>query len=104
MIRNSQLVQLLKNLELHNFTQKEFIKISFKIFKNQKDKQKRKTLVDSNPFFEMERDILKFEKEFNFEDEAIPGLLIVETNNFSFSMSCNYALQKYANRLKSPIM
>ena len=99
---NIFIVQLLKNLELHNFTQKEFIKISFKIFKNQKDKQKRKTLVDSNPFFEMERDILKFEKEFNFEDEAIPGLLIVETNNFSFSMSCNYAPPEICQPPKIP--
>ena len=89
---NFNVLQLLKNLELHNFSQKENIKISFKIFKNVKNNKNRKSYNnENNPFFENIADIIQFEKEFNFEEEAIPGLLIVEANNFSFSMNCNFA-------------
>ena len=88
---NFNALQLLKNLELHNFSKKEFLKISFKIDKNNKNNKKQNTLNVNNPFYELAADIYKFDKEFNFEDEAISGLLIIESGNFSFSIDCNYA-------------
>ena len=88
---NFNVLQLLKNLELHNFSKKEFLKISFKIYKTNKKNKKESSLNVNNPFYELAADIFKFDKEFNFEDEAIPGLLIIESGNFSFSMECNYA-------------
>lgn len=89
---NFNVLQLIKNLELHNFSQKDIIKISFKIFKNTKKKSKNEQSLEvNNPFYELAADINKFEREFNFDEECLPGLLIVETGNYCFSIDCNYA-------------
>ena len=88
---NFNVLQLLKNLELHNFSKKEFLRMSFKMDKNNKNNKKPNTLNVNNPFYELATDKYKIDKEFNFEDEAISGLLIIESGNFSFSIDCNYA-------------
>ena len=91
---NFPLLQLLKNLELHNFTNNETIKIFFKKFKNKKKAKNEKeiSIEENNPFYDLQLETHKFEKEFNFENEAIPGLLIAETvRDFNFTMDCNFA-------------
>ena len=88
---NFDVLLLLKNLELKNFSKKDFLKISFKIDKNYKKNKNEIALNENNPFYELAADKYKFDKEFNFEDEAIPGLLIIESGDFSFSIECYYA-------------
>lgn len=89
---NFSVLQLMKNFEFHNFAQKDILKISFKIFKNAKKKNKNEQSLEiNNPFYELAADVYKFEKEFNFDEECIPGLLIVETGYYCFSIDCNYA-------------
>ena len=99
---NFDVLYLLKNLELHNFSNKESLKMYFKINKNIK-KNKNESLSINNPFLEMESNFYKFEKEFNFENEAIPGLIIVETiREFNFTIDCNYAPLELCSPPKIP--
>ncbi len=90
---NFDVVKLLKNLELHNFTNKEFLKLYFKFNKNsKKTKNENKSFTVNNPFLEFQADIFKFEKDFNFEDEAIPGFIIIEADrDFKVNIESNYA-------------
>ena len=89
---NFDTLQLLKNIDLHTFNNNETIKIFFKIYKNKIRNKNKKPIEEINPFFELSFEKNKFDKEFNFEHEAIPGLLIGETvRGFDFTMNCNFA-------------
>ena len=86
---NFDLIKLLKNLELRNYSNKENIKIFFKFNKNKKNE---KTFNVNNPYNELREEDAKFEKEFNFEDVAIPGNIIIESfKEFKFNLESNFA-------------
>ena len=95
---NFDTLQLLKNLDLHTFSNNETIKIFFKIYKNKIRNKNQNPIEEINPFFELSLDKNKFDKEFNFENEAIPGLLIGETiRGFDFTMNCNFAPEEISH-------
>lgn len=89
---NFEVLTLLKRLELYNFTNKENIKISFVFNPNQnKSKKKTQNLDPIDPFAELAPQQMKFDLEFNFEDSAIPGNIIIETKKFSCNIESNFA-------------
>ena len=90
---NLDIVTLLKNLELHNFSSKEYLKLYFKFNKNnKKNKNENKSFKVNNPFYEFQADIIKFERDFNFDDDAIPGNIIIEADrDFKVNIESNYA-------------
>ncbi len=89
---NFDLPLFLKNLELHNYTNRENIKIYFKYDKNKKKREEDINLDFTNPFQELQADQQIFEDEFNFDKKAIPGNIVVETEKeFKFCMDSNFA-------------
>ena len=89
---NFELVQLLRNLELHNYANREDIKIYFKYDKNKRKNRDENRSNFINPFQELQADKQNFENEFNLDHDAIPGNIIIETDKeFKFCMDSNFA-------------
>ena len=90
---NFDVLTLLHHLELHNFSKKESIKLYFAF--NENDLSLRKIGEENqnsyNPFDEIQGDKFKFDQEFNFEQKAIPGNIIIETQKFKCNIECNFA-------------
>ena len=89
---NFDLVHLLRNLDLHNYANREAIKVYFKYDKNKKKNKDENRSNFINPFQELQADKQNFENEFNLDNEAIPGNIIIETDKeFKFCMDSNFA-------------
>ena len=89
---NFELVQLLRNLELHNYANREDIKIYFKYDKNKRKNRDENMSNFINPFQELQADKQNFENEFNLDHDAIPGNIIIETDKeFKFCMDRIFA-------------
>ena len=90
---NFEVASLLKLLEFHSFGNKEIMKMYFSFNKNQinKSKVRERNLNALNPFAELQAEQNKFESEFNFDDNSIPGNIIIETQTFKFSMESIFA-------------
>ena len=100
---NFEVLSLLKILDFHNFTNKENMKISFVFSQNANKSKKRKQNLDSlNPFAELAAQQMKFDSEFNFEDSAIPGKIIIETHKFKCSIQSNFAPLELSSPPKIP--
>lgn len=101
---NFEVESLLKSLEQHNFRNKETLKLYFVFNKNYKNKSKKreKDINSLNPFEELQAAQGQFESEFNFEENAIPGTIIIETQIFKCSIDSNFAPLELSNPPKIP--
>ena len=63
---NFEASTLLKHLELHNFGNKESMRMFFSFNPNPKSKKREKNLNSLNPFAELQAQQTKFNSEFNF--------------------------------------
>ena len=90
---NFDVETLLKHLELHNFSNKEFMKMYFVYNQNNVSKKSKKERNASsvNPFAELHMEQSKFNSEFNFEEKAIPGNIIIETQTFKCNVESNFS-------------
>ena len=88
---NFEASTLLKHLELHNFGNKESMRMYFSFNPNPKSKRKEKNLNSLNPFAELHAQQTKFNSEFNFDEKAIPGNIIIETQTFKCNIESNFA-------------
>ena len=100
---NFDVLTLLKSLEEHNFTNKEMMKISFVFNQNQSNKSKKQNIDSVNPFAEIAPQKLKFESEFNFDDSAIPGCIIIETQKYRCKVESNFAPLELSSPPKIPL-
>ena len=85
---------LLKNLDCHNFTNKESLKMYLvydQNYNSNKSKKRGKNIDSLNPFSELPLQQSKFNNEFNFDEHAIPGKIIFETHNFKCNIESNFA-------------
>ena len=101
---NFDVQNLLKHLELHRFSNKETMKMFFAINQKYRDKSKKREENSNinNIFSELQGPAKQFESEFNFEDEAIPGDIIIETNKFKCKISANFAPLELCSPPKIP--
>ena len=101
---NFDVSTLLKHLEIHNFTNKENLKMFFVYDQNKANKiKKRHQNPDSvNPFAEFAAPQSKFDSEFNFEENSIPGNIIIETQKFKCNIESNYAPLELSSPPKIP--
>lgn len=90
---NFQIDNLLKNLEFHNFTNKESLKMYFVQNKKFRHQNKKNSFYNniSNPFQEMYNNEKRFESEFDLDQEGIPGNIIIETNSFKSNIESIFA-------------
>ena len=99
------IINFLKNCEAQNFKNKETFKIYFKLLKkNRKQKSINNINKSFDPFSEIQPEILKFDKDFYFEKDALEGIIIVETiNNFKFQIKCSFAPPELSNPPNFPV-
>ena len=90
---NFSLRDLLCNLDLHTYYNKEKITFDFCVKRNENNKSKHnKKPVNKNPFYDQSEEEKIHEIEYNFPDDAIEGFLIVNTKScFKFNIPCNFA-------------
>jgi len=100
---NFDVQNLLRHLELHRFSNKETMKMFFAIDQKYKNKSKRKEENSNiNIFTELQGPASLFESEFNFEDQAIPGDIIIETTKFKCKVPINFAPSELCSPPKIP--
>ena len=91
---NFEVQTLLKHLELHNFSNKEKMKLYFVFDKNYRNKSKKREINNLsliNPFADAQGKDNPFYLDFNFEESAIPGNIIIETQIFKCKIESNFA-------------
>ena len=91
---NFSLRDLLCNLDLNNYYNKEKITFDFCVKRNQNNNKSKlnKKPESANPFFDQTEEEKNYEIEYNFPDEAIEGFLVVTTKTcFKFNIPCNFA-------------
>ena len=101
---NFDVSTLLKHLELHNFTNKENLKMFFAFNPNHanKSKKRERNLNSIIPFEELQAQQSNFNYEFNFEESAIPGNIIIETQKFKCNIESNFAPLELSSPPKIP--
>ena len=102
---NFEVQTLLKYLELHNFANKEKMKMYFSFDKNYRNKSKKiemKNLNSINPFIDPQGKDDPFYEDFNFEENAIPGNIIIETQTFKCKIESNFAPLELTSPPKIP--
>ena len=99
---NFDVNNLLKNLELTYFTNKDHIKMYFVFNQNNinKSKVRKENQDDPNPFFQ--GDIYQVDQDFNFEKNAIPGHIIIESQKIRLNVECNFAPSELSTPPKIP--
>ena len=99
---NFDVNNLLKNLELTYFTNKDHIKMYFVFNQNNinKSKVRKENQDDPNPFFQ--GDIYQIDQDFNFEKNAIPGHIIIESQKIRLNVECNFAPSELSTPPKIP--
>ena len=99
---NFDVQTLLKTLELHNFSNKEIMKMYFVLEQNYKQKSKKNKNISSvNPFLELQGQQSRFDSDFNFDENAIPGNIIIETT-YKCNIECNFAPLEFCSPPQIP--